>query len=446
MAPNDTLALQIANLPISVAPSFTVDELTLILGTYHPDGAFVVDRESGFLAAANPRFLELLGISTEDFQGAPLPFEGLILPDDRPFFQVHSGGPASAPFEVRLVGPHGKEARVEIRAAPIRWMRRDYLLGFTRDVPDRKKLEGEWRAQIEEQKRRTVEAIKSSVRIYQITEKIERTLNLTKNLLDIENETKLFESAARILTSEGLNYRHVTFLMLNENSLDVRHSTKPFVHGRYPLSETNKYAQFVSTNFHPGDQPKDEVLVPLCSRGHFLGLIEVNLLTRERIFFDDMRIVSDWQKQVLFTIGDIIALHLDNMRLYGEVKRRSIIDPLTRAYNRDFFVGRLSAEMNRCNRAGRPVSLIFIDVDEFKTVNDVHGHLQGDQVLRDLGAIFMVNLREEDCVSMGVSVLEKGQDEDLFIQSADAALYRAKKLGRNRAVAAQGGDSEEPKS
>jgi hypothetical protein len=69
------------------------------------------------------------------------------------------------------------------------------------------------------------------------------------------------------------------------------------------LSATNKYARFVSTNFNPEDQPKDEVLVPLCSRGHFLGLVEVNLLTRERIFFDDMKIVSDWQKQVLFTIG-----------------------------------------------------------------------------------------------------------------------------------------------
>jgi predicted signal transduction protein with EAL and GGDEF domain len=40
-------------------------------------------------------------------------------------------------------------------------------------------------------------------------------------------------------------------------------------------------------------------------------------------------------------------------------------------------------------------------------------------------------------VSMGVSVLEKGQDEDLFLQSADAALYRAKKMGRNRAISAQ---------
>ncbi|MGH9361211.1 MAG: GGDEF domain-containing protein, partial [Thermoanaerobaculia bacterium] len=134
------------------------------------------------------------------------------------------------------------------------------------------------------------------------------------------------------------------------------------------------------------------------------------------------------------------------------------------------------------SRTGRPLSMVFVDVDEFKTINDVHGHLQGDQVLRDLGAIFRKNLREEDCVcryggdefvillpevdrergektaekllaavrehrfyslysqdttipvsiSLGISALEKNQDEDLFLQAADAALYRAKKLGRNR--------------
>jgi diguanylate cyclase (GGDEF)-like protein len=381
-----------------------------------------------------------------------------------------------------MVDKAGQELSVEISLSPMRWMRRDYLLGFVRPIGERKNLERQWQAELEEHKRRTMEAIKSSVRIYQITEKIERTLALTKNLLNTENESQLFESAARILTSEGLNYRDVSFLMVNETCLEVRHSTKPFTHGRFPLNDQNKYAQFVRRNFNFPELPKDEVLVPLRSRGNFLGLIEVNLLPRERIFFDDLRMVSEWQRNVLFTIGDIIGLHLDNLRLYTEVKRQSIIDPLTGAYNRHYFVGRLSAEMNRCARTTRPISMIFIDVDEFKAINDAHGHLQGDQVLRELGAIFMRNLREEDCVcryggdefvallpevdadrahliaeklltavrehrfyslyspevtlpisiSLGVSVLEKNQDEDLFLQAADAALYRAKKLGRNR--------------
>ncbi|MGH9362195.1 MAG: PAS domain S-box protein, partial [Thermoanaerobaculia bacterium] len=325
MAPSaENLTQQIANLPISFAPaSFTEDELTLVIGTYAPDAVFAIESQSGLLVAANPRFLALVGMPPEEAQGASVPFDRLVLPADRPLFHtwLAADHAAGTKFELRLADRGGAEVTVEIALAPIRWMRRDYLLGFARPNSDRKYLELEWREQIDEQKKRTMEAIKSSVRIYQITEKIERTLSLTKTLLNTENETQLFESAARILTSDGLNYRDVTFLVLAGNQLEVRHSTKPFVQGRFPLAEANKYAQFVRRNFNEADLPKDEVLVPLRSRGNFLGLIEVSLLARERIFFDDLKIVAEWQRNVLFTVGDIIGLHLDNLRLYSEVKR-----------------------------------------------------------------------------------------------------------------------------
>lgn len=485
VAAGEGLQLQVANLPLPLCPSFTADELTLIIGTYVTDAMFVIDPQTGNLVAVNPRLLELVGLTREEVNGANFSIDRLIYPEDRPLFHTWHGAersPGCENFELRLVNREGKEIAAEIGLSPIRWMRKEYLLGFARPIADRKILEEEWRNQVAEHKRRTMEAIKSSLRIYQITQKIERTLVLTKNLLNTENEAQLFESAARLLTSDGLNYRDVTFLMVNEHHLEVRHSTRPLTRGRYPLADLNKYAQFVRRNFDPADVPKDEVLVPLRSRGNFLGLIEVNLLSRERIFFDDLRIVSEWQKNVLLTVGDVIGLHLDNLRLYGEVKRQSMIDPLTGAYNRHYFVGRLSAEMNRCSRTGRPISMVFIDVDRFKQINDAHGHLQGDQVLRELGALLIRNLREEDCVcryggdefvvllpevdadrarligekllnsvrehqfrslyspeavvpvsiSLGISALEKNQDEDLFLQAADAALYRAKKKGRNR--------------
>jgi diguanylate cyclase (GGDEF)-like protein/PAS domain S-box-containing protein len=484
----DSLNQQIINLPIPLASAFTVDELALIIGTCIPDPIFAIDAGNGNLAAANPRFLQLVELTAEEIRKGDLPFDRLVFPEDRALFHAwHTGDLASRPksFDLRLLARSGNGVAVEITLTAVRWMRRDYVLGFARPVPDTKALEREWRQVIDEQKKRTLEAIKSSIRIYQITEKIKRTLALTKSLLNTENEAQLFESAGRILTGDGLNYRDVTFLMVNENNLEVRHSTKPFVRGRFPLGEDSRYARFVRRNFMEDEASKDEILVPLRSRGNFLGLIEVGLFSRERIFFDDLRMVSEWQRNVLFTIGDIIALHLDNLRLYGEVKRQSVIDPLTGTFNRNYFVVRLSAEINRCVRSGSAISMIFIDVDELKPINDRYGHLQGDQVLRELGGLFLDNLREADCVcryggdefvvllpevdgeraykiagklldavrehkfylldspgrtidvsvSMGVSVLGKNQDEDLFLQAADAALYRAKKLGRNRCEA-----------
>lgn len=485
LTPCDSLTQQITNIPVPVVPAFTVDELAMIIGTCFHDPIFVIDVQSGLLAAANPRFLELVGKSVEEIRASETVFDRLILPEDRALFKTWNTSDFSAAtksFDLRLQDNAGKGIAVEMTLVPIRWIRREYLLGFLRPILDRKSLEGELRQEVDEQKKRTLEAVKSSIRIYQITEKIKRTLALTKNLLNTENEAQLFESAARILTGEGLNYRSVTFLIVNEDQLEVRHSTKPFACGRYPLAEDNRYSRFVRRNFQDDEASRDEVLVPLRSRGHFLGLIEVNLFTRERIFFDDLRLVSEWQRNVLFTIGDIIGLHLDNLRLYGEVKRQSIIDPLTGSFNRNYFVTRLTAEISRCTRAKCPLSLIFIDVDELKAINDLHGHLQGDLVLRELGGIFLNNLREADCicryggdefvlllpdvdgdraqkiaqkllqtvrdfnfelieppgtplkvtVSLGVSTLQENQNEDLFLQSADVALYRAKKLGRNR--------------
>ncbi len=494
----DSLSLQIANLPIPFVPAFTCDELALIIGTCHIEAVFVIDAQTGFLVAANPRFLALAGKTAEEVQASELPFDRLVFPEDRPLFGTWHASDfedGSKSFELRLLTGTGPEVSMEITLVPIRWIRREYLLGFARKVQDRKGQDREWKREVDEQKRKTLEAIKSSIRIYQITEKIKRTLALTKSLLDTENEAQLLESAARTLTGDGLNYRDVTFLLVNENQLEIRHSTRPFTRGHFPLSEDNRYARFVRSNFQEDELSRDEVLVPLRSRGHFLGLIEVSLFTRERIFFDDLRLVSEWQRNVLFTIGDIIGLHLDNLRLYGEVKRQSVIDPLTGAFNRHYLMVRLSAEINRSSRTRSPLSMVFIDVDELKPINDAHTHLQGDQVLRELGTILLNNLREADCVcryggdefvillpdvdgeralhiaeklllavrehefklldspeevlpvslSLGVSTLEGDQDEDAFLKAADAALYRAKKLGRNRCeYLASGSAAPEP--
>jgi len=487
MEPTETtcqsLTLQISNLPIPFSPAFSADELVLLIGSCINDPTFVINSESGLLSAANPGFLEIVEWSPDE--ASEMPFHLLVHPDERSLIQGLCSGGVSADgksFDLRLVSRSGKETEVEATLVPVRWSRQEYLLGFIR----RSRGGHGWREEVAEQKKRTLEAVKSSVRIYQITEKIRRTLALTKSLLNTENEAQLFETAARILTADGLNYREVTFLLVNENLLEVRHSTKPFIRGRYPLFGENRYARFVRQNFREDrdseEASREEILVPLRSRGQFLGLIEVGLLGRERIFFDTHPMVSEWQQSVLFTVGDIIGLHLDNMQLYGEVKRRSVIDPLTATYNRRYFMGRLSAEINRCTRAGSPVAIIFIDVDELKPINDAHGHLQGDQVLRDLGTLFLNNLREADCVcryggdefvvllpevddeqakmigdkllaavrehrfflldspekcidvsiSLGVSVLEEGQDEEMLLKAADSALLRAKKLGRNR--------------
>lgn len=73
-------------------------------------------------------------------------------------------------------------------------------------------------------------------------------------------------------------------------------------------------------------------------------------------------------------------------------------DPLTGIGNRGYFYEKLGQEIKRSKRAGSPVSLVFIDIDNFKTVNDTFGHIQGDKVLVQLAGILKETVRGADSV------------------------------------------------
>jgi diguanylate cyclase (GGDEF)-like protein len=98
-------------------------------------------------------------------------------------------------------------------------------------------------------------------------------------------------------------------------------------------------------------------------------------------------------------IAPQIAVAIDRMALRdkaGEAVQLSITDPLTGLLNRRYIEERLSEEINRSDRSGEPVSFMMIDVDEFKSYNDKHGHPAGDEALKIVGSILKENLRGAD--------------------------------------------------
>ncbi len=154
-------------------------------------------------------------------------------------------------------------------------------------------------------------------------------------------------------------------------------------------------------------------------------------------------------------------------------------DQLTHIANRRKLLARLGEEIARADRAGRDLAVMMIDVDHFKSVNDIHGHAVGDQVLCEIAALGERALRKGDLfgrlggeeflailpetsgetaamigerlriachelnwaslegprsisISLGVAVHQKGADETFLLQAADTALYQSKNEGRNR--------------
>lgn len=89
----------------------------------------------------------------------------------------------------------------------------------------------------------------------------------------------------------------------------------------------------------------------------------------------------------------------DNGRLHEELEQLSTTDPLTGIANRRFFEDSLAVEIKRAQRYDRPLSMLMIDIDNFKNYNDQHGHPMGDKLLQDSAHLFRALLRASDIVA-----------------------------------------------
>mgnify|MGYP002351415771 CR=1 FL=1 len=102
----------------------------------------------------------------------------------------------------------------------------------------------------------------------------------------------------------------------------------------------------------------------------------------------------------LVKLGSTIFKFLDAGNLesayFEEIHRMFIIDGLTEAYNRRYLMEAMDRDFSRARRYSRPLSLLMIDIDFFKRINDEYGHLTGDHVLRELSAIVRRRVRREE--------------------------------------------------
>lgn len=103
-------------------------------------------------------------------------------------------------------------------------------------------------------------------------------------------------------------------------------------------------------------------------------------------------------KYVIFALHDI-SLEKENAHLLEQVQKLAIIDPLTEIFNRRFFFDVANREIVRSMRYHNPFSVIMIDLDKFKLINDTYGHPAGDAVLKEIVRLIKQNLREIDTLA-----------------------------------------------
>jgi diguanylate cyclase (GGDEF)-like protein len=131
--------------------------------------------------------------------------------------------------------------------------------------------------------------------------------------------------------------------------------------------------------------------VPMRSHGKVLGVIElVNAEGRVTFKEDDLKTLS--------TIADYAAIAIENARNFRKSQELTIVDEHTGLYNARHLRAVLTAEVARSQRFGRPFSVVFLDLDHFKQVNDAHGHLHGSALLREVGSLLLRETRQVDTV------------------------------------------------
>ena len=129
-------------------------------------------------------------------------------------------------------------------------------------------------------------------------------------------------------------------------------------------------------------------MLPLVAKGQSVGLVE--LLSRSSVTWGEQRL------QLAQTMANEAAMALENARLYEDARKLADRDPLTGFYNHRFLHERLGEEVVRAQRGRRPLSVLMLDLDDFKLVNDTFGHLFGDRVLTWTAELIRSTLRASD--------------------------------------------------
>ncbi len=240
----------------------------------------------------------------------------------------------------------------------------------------------------------------------------------------------------------------------------------------------SKFSKDINQNLKYRQKYADDtaIILPIMVSDKILGIINLNNISDEDIEEENLASIQ--------IVVNQFALALNNSLQHKKIEQLSLLDELTQLYNRRHLYRILELEMQRINRYAGQLSILLLDIDFFKKVNDTYGHNAGDAVLMDLAQYIKKELRSQDIacryggeefliilphtskehtfilaerirmrisvrsitlniklkqslsitISIGVSEYKKNETINSFIERADAALYAAKNSGRNKCM------------
>ena len=229
---------------------------------------------------------------------------------------------------------------------------------------------------------------------------------ISKMAISSQDAEQMLAQIAREL-QQNFPFEHIGVGILDYNSKEIvikaeaSHGAKA-LGKRIPLgvgilgrvARTNEMALEQGTNGQllgilPGS--RSVLSIPITYSDSTLGVLNVES-ERENAFQDE-------EVLILRTLADLLATALHNAFIFQKLEQQSITDALTGLKTRRYFNESLQSEFKRALRSGRPFSVVLIDLDKFKEVNDGMGHLEGDLVLARIGRLLDQKVRQSNVVA-----------------------------------------------
>lgn len=449
------------------------------------DPQYILDIETKKFVLVNPAFCSLVGYSKEELESGKVTASDVTAKESHELLDAKaklrkSGTLNREVYDFRILTRSGNVIPVEVSVQKSILNGREVVVGSVRDLTERRNFMNQLRES-------AIKSAKNTVRVHNLVEKIKGVPILVSTLLKADSEKELFSVLTKSLHDiKELAFEEIILFMRRDNDLvPYPSSDRVSKEKMAELYETAKRVLQTEQNTALADNIH---FFTVNGRKGILGVLCIIIDKRELEFISQNVQVRNGYFETLTTISHTIGLVIENLALYKKVEQQSLTDPLTGVFNRRFFDRKLLEEFERAKRYGRELSLLVIDMDKLKYINDNFGHPSGDLSLRKIATIFKSNTREIDVVcrvggdefaiimpetsvanakikaeilcrivgdevlfvdeksqspvktsvSIGVSGLKEGMNiyNDLF-NSADNAQYIAKKSGGNRVVVAE---------
>lgn len=358
------------------------------------DPQYVIDVVSGRLLAVNKAFAELTGYTCETLLHKDFQPQTLILPSDEdiPQFFFDPNSQERSCSEFMLVTASGRLIDVMTSSRHIA----NVAHGTIRDITEKQTLLKSLQQKAKKYGAERAKAVKTSVNIgkrniqlLMQTEQIEKSYELTAKLQHANDENQIFQMSFDILTDRNsFNYKKVGFWMVDGNHLKFTCCNTGEQLENVRLSGNHRFAKALRGEKIKLDVKDGEIIEPLQGFETAIGLLHASSQQNPWELPPNMNIVRN--------LANAISLTINNMRLYKTVQKQAVEDHLTGLFNRRYFDKKVKDEFERAVRYKRPLSLVMLDIDDFKTINDTMGHEQGNSVLRELGALLKKSKRFSD--------------------------------------------------